>query len=368
MGMPSTKFSWGRVILLTLLGLCVSFIFGGIMKYYYSFHKLNEDTYGRFFYTWKSKHAKNSLLKTWDVLKKNSWDTQNTELNDFVEKAQGKEPKTVERQDTWLHDYFPEHFPRYPQLMYYTYNFDWNKNTFLPLRKHMIKVSLENDKKNKEKLEEFDRKEMSPPSLFWDLQNFKLKDDATIDADLKTRVNKTTKKLHALLSHIIKSGENDKILDDTKTSNRIIELTFELFQSMDYDHMELEKGKTKVSTLTKDNVLDFWKNLGRVSSTPYESFVYTRIFFLFYFHTTSMERNDTIEKQGKKEIKRKENPKETLVSRHKDFAKIMSKAFKAPSKKIGSFQSFFSPKLEKVEDMEIEDAKINEYLELIDVQ
>jgi len=366
MGMPGQKFSWSRFFLISFIGLIAAMGFSGVMKWYFSFHSLNEDTNKLFFYTWKANYAQKSLMEKWSLIEPNDWDNQDKDLNEFILKAQGEKNEKDAVDSSWLYDFYPEHFSRFPQYKYYTYNFDWNVETFIPLRKHMIAKSMELDG-TQDKVDKYfgDKKNESPPSLFWDLPEYDLKADSTLKANVKASVDATMTKLHGLLKHLSGITEDkDRILDNTDENNEIVNKTFELFQTMQVPHMFLKSGATERETMTKAHVLTFWRNLGAVRSTPYESFIYTRMFFLFYFHTTSMPRAQIEDPKTKQA--REENPKELIVHRHKDFAKIMAKGFKNPTK-FGTFQKLFLPKLVSEDEMKIEDQEVQQYLQMIQV-
>lgn len=364
------KFSWGRTILYALAIACVAMVVHFLLKYYYSFMKLGENTWGRFAFTWKAEHAYKSLVKPYKKLGKNSWNEKDAELSRFVEFAQGD--------DGMLDDFFPEHFPRHPQSSYYTVSYGWNDEVFLRLRKYVSKKTLEESKRMREKYEKYERgkaekKKVVAPKLFMDLPSFVLKDDDFGgDSALKESVGRVTARLGLLLNYLWSlSDEKDKILDDTDAeSNRIVELTYDVMKEMDYEHGYLKGGKTVRETLTRRHVLDWWRNLGNVKSTPYESFVYTRMFFLFYFHTSSVEPADVTEKKNKKIVTRKESAEEQLVSRHADFARLMVRAFKSPKAcgRYSALQKFYLPKLAEDEKMAIGEERVKKYLELVGVE
>ncbi|KRH92462.1 hypothetical protein M153_57350001210 [Pseudoloma neurophilia] len=380
---PASKVSTLRIILSLLTAFAVGVLAFGVFKLYFSFFSFDEDVYAMVAYHWKSKFAYESLKKPWPFMKKNTWDTKNKELDDFINKVQGpvKENNiiTTLNDKELLLDFFPEHLPRTPEYNLYTVSFDWNEKVFYPFRKMIVNLSLKNDKKNSETVEEFlntnksilakekNIKKKLPPQLYWDLPKFILKDYDYSKESFYLELKPTIKALYELLKYLDTAPKDQKILNNTKEdNNKIIDLTFDLFKTMDIKHREQDGDKVKISDLEKKHVLLFWKNLGSASSTPFESFIYSRLFFIFHFHTTSIERHE-VDDPKKKGEKKMASPAETQEKRHKDFTEMMVKAFKHPDdcKKPNFFKNFFLPTME--EKLKLEKEKTDKYLELLNV-
>lgn len=377
------KFSWVKFILYSLLFSVVVAIASLIIKGYVSFH-IGEDSMARAAYTWKSKAALTTFA-TWNFLKEHSWDTTDKDVDKCVKMAQGtgKNASSAPDKTALLYDYYPEHFPRYPQYMYYTYDFDWNQEVFLKLRKYMVEISNERDDYNRKKMDtyisakqEAIRKEtneiVTKPKLCWDLDKYILKDDVSIDPELKKEVNKVTAALHDLLTFLDTCNDEDKILDKTDEkeaeNNPIIQKTFKLFNLMNIKYRRQKLSKVISEDLQKKHVLEFWKNFGTVSSSPFESFIYTRLFLIFAFHTTSIEKVESVDTTTKK--KKIQNPQKTFEQRHKDFASMMVKAFKNPEKcaEINFFKKFFMPTLAKAEELKLDNDRKKRYFDLMNVE
>lgn len=378
-----TKVSWLKIILFTVLASFIGFIAYFIAKFYFSFYSLDENVYAQFAYNWKKNEAFSTLEKPWAPLKKHTWDEKNKKINDFVKDVQGGPQGIITKLDDkeLLLDFFPEHFPRYPQIMYYTVNFPWNKEVFLPFRKMMVKLSFEHDVKNKDAIWKFLDQNKSylnkekgatkstPPVLIWDLEKIRLRDYDYSSEPFQPKIDDTRRALYKLLTYInISCPKNEKILNNTDPeNNKIVDLTFDLFNTMDIEH-RVQKGDKQIGTpLEKRHCLEFWKNLGTACSTPFESFIYTRLFYIFYFHTTAIPRIEIEDKKNKGQ-KKKEEPKDVYRNRHTDFAALMVKAFKDPQdcEKPNFLKGFFRPHL-KEKTWSLDDKKVHEYLDALSV-
>lgn len=367
------KFSWSSFLFYSFIGLLFALLCTFILKYYYTFYKVDENIYARLFYTWMSKHAYKSFMKTWEFIPKNDWDDKNEELNNFVIKAQGDGDKMKEDiAGPLLCDFYPEHFSRYPQNQYYTVSYDWNERVFLPFRKYFVVKDQQENKENKKKvLDYFKEKKKDSLSLFWGVSKEKFKDvriNNQLQIDAVNEMAKICASLKELLHHIVNSKDDEKILNKTDPEkNEIVRLTYNLFNKMEYEHSVLKRGKKATSKLTRQNCLDFWKNLGSATSSPYETLVYSRLFYTFYFYNLHLQPENVTEKVKGKEVTKKQNPKQILEARQRDFARIMAQAFKKPEEVTG-FAAFFSPKYEPLKKMEIDHNTLDMINDLEDSQ
>lgn len=330
--MGSKKFSIGKLIGICALGLFISFIAHFVLKYLYSFKFLNEDTDAPVFYTWRTKHADKHMVGPYEKVADNAWDTSDKELAEFIDFAQGSK--------NMLNDKGPEHFPR-GSINYYTHSFKWNDDVFLPVRKYMVE---ETKRKNPSLYEKDDVR-------FLNLSDFQLsKIPSSSKFEELDQMHKVKDRLVELLNLLIKIKKEDKLTDDTDyEKNPIIGCTFDLLQEMNYEHTVWKGRKQINSTLTRKNVFDFYKNLAKASTSVFESFIYSRLFYIFYFYTTSL-------KLGGDDAK----PKERFFLTSTLFAKIFVRAYKDPEdvKKLnafaGFFKRFYSPKMSAPESVDID--------------
>jgi hypothetical protein len=193
--------------------------------------------------------------------------------------------------------------------------------------------------------------------------------DEKYPSEIKDGINKTLASLRSLLLYMDTATKDEKITDKTNPeTNKIIDLTFNLFKTMNLEHYTQSGDQKLTEPLKKEHVHQFWLNLGRASSTPFEVFVYTRLFQIFYYHVTVVEHGQVTDKKTKQ--KKTADAKEEFSFKHGDFARFMVKAFLNPAdcKEIGFVKKFFLPTLPKDSELEIDQTKKAQYFHLIDVQ
>lgn len=331
-GQNRNKFGTGKLILICLLIGLIAMIAHFVLKYLYSFKFLDEDTNATIFYSWRTSHADKHMAAAYEPAKKKSWDTKNQELANFINFAE---------EGKMLNDKGCEHFPR-ESINYYTHSFEWNDTVFLPVRKFLME---KNKKDNKDEL--FANEKV----VFLNLPNFSLSkhDDPSVVSLAELHAAKD--KLLALLTHLSKVDKAGKILNDTKAeNNETIKLTYALFKEMKYSHSIWKGGKKEMSPLTETHVLNFYKNLGRASTTVFESFMFSRMSYMFYFYTLSVVP-----------LKDGEKLKDRFMRVAKNFDQVFVKAYKDPNdaKKLSSWaatvKKFYSPKMIDVENISDED-------------
>lgn len=324
------KFSVGKLILSCLLVGLIAIIAHFILKYMYSFVWLNEDTDARILYSWRTKHADKHMIGPYEHVADKTWDTSNKELKDFLEFAQGSKKM--------LDDKGPEHFPR-GSMQYYTHTFEWNDSVFLPVRKHLMTMTTKDASENKD-----------VKVIYLDLPNFKLSGLGNDHLENVDNMHDAMSDLVSLLRCLIDIKKEDKLLDSTDPEkNIIIDHTFNLWNKMEYKYTVRNGDKKKTADLTKAHVLKFYKNLARASTTVFESFMYSRMFFMFYFYTTSAFSDE-------------DNTDKRFENATKMFTHIMSRAYKDPadakkeSKFAAGFRKFYSPKMLDLPDFDNDEA------------
>lgn len=324
------KFSVGKLILSCLLVGLIAIIAHFILKYLYSFVWLSEDTDAKIFYSWRTKYADKHMIGPYEHVADKTWDTSNKELKDFLEFAQGSEKM--------LDDKGPEHFPR-GSMQYYTHSFEWNDSVFLPVRKHLMTMTTKDASENKEM-----------KVIYLDLPNFKLSDLTNNDLENVDNMHSAMNDLVSLLECLINIKKEDKLLDNTDLEkNPIINHTFDLWNNMGYEYTVRSGDKKKTTDLAKSHVLKFYKHLARASTTVFESFMYSRMFFMFYFYTTAAFPDE-------------DNPEKRFEKATKMFTHIMSRAYKDPadakneSKFAAAFRKFYSPKMLDLPDFNSDEA------------
>lgn len=303
-----------------------------VVKYLYSFVFLNEDTDAKIFYSWRVKYADKHMIGPFEHVEDKTWDTKDKKLAKFLEFAQGSE--------NMLDDKGPEHFPR-GSVNYYTHTFDWNDTVFLPVRKYLVNTTTEAKEPGKE-----------TKVIFLDLPTLQLSTLKNDEVDGVENMHEAMKHLVDLLNCLINISKEDKLLDKTKAEdNPIIEHTFALWNAMGYKYTLRDGKDKKTYDLKRSHVLKFYKHLARASTTIFESFMYSRMFFMFYFYTTSapvfVNEND---------------PAKRFEKATKLFTQIMARAYKDPadakklSKVTAWFKKSYSPKMLNIPAFDTDEA------------
>lgn len=211
-------------------------------------------------------------------------------------------------------------------MNYYTHSFKCNDEVFLSVRKYLLNLNLKEHPGldiSKEK------------RIYFGLPKSRLSQINTYDLPQIIHFFEVKECLLSLLVCLQENKEENKILDSTKADkNKIVNLTKDVFDKMGYEHSVWKSGKKKTETLTHQHVFDFYKNLAKVRTTVFESFIFSRMFYVFYFCTTFVDMSE-----DGKEIKHDKRFKKTAEV----FTRHFTNAYKDPSnaKKLNKFKQWF---------------------------
>ncbi|KAM0673807.1 hypothetical protein GVAV_002645 [Gurleya vavrai] len=291
------KFPW-TYFLLSVVGIpLLAFCIG---KYYFSFRAISPFLFKDTFYAWRILHADRHMYsQTWKYIPENRY------------KKDGDYAKFVDLMQTkgLIFDGHPEHFPR--GFKHYDSHFtdhQFNKN-FLKLRKELSETfdeALNNDVKTG-KAEFSDKKIM-----FWNGKKVdKEKYQEILDRHEDIKYFMTALYSNFLVKLYEKDGYQEKVDKDTPT-----EMVDDIKLLCD-----LAKVETKKEFIGKMPVL-----LGKADTPLMVNFVYSRIFYLFYFYTLDCEVFEEGEKSKKGDARISE------VSRC--FATLIGEMFKYDYKEI----------------------------------
>ncbi|KAF7682549.1 hypothetical protein TCON_2231 [Astathelohania contejeani] len=245
----------------SMIVLIVALIVAGCTKYYFSFYAINKFLYADAFLAWRLLKSDDMMIQSYyRYIKDNTYDPDTDEgkkIKEFVDMAQGK--------DRMLLDGHPEHFPR-PAKYYYTLNFAANKN-FLDLRKKFVDedgVKLNKDHyKGEAQVREKD---------------LKYYDNVKSEAAVKILTDDDNfKKIFDSFKTLIINAIDGKYKIDDDVPNNLVEDSKKLCQDAGHDDIQ------------ETDIKNFYINCGRVESSAMELFVYSRLFYLFYFMTLPVE-------------------------------------------------------------------------------
>lgn len=277
----------------------------GATKYYFSFKAIEPWNYKIYFYSWRILHADLLMFnQTWKHIKSNRY-PEKGEMADAVEKYQTQ---------GLLFDLHPEHAPRSFKGYHTIANDNWFNDLYLKLRS---KFSQLRDEPMKDDLKDGKKEIKDSEILYWVGKEY----DTDLIFNIKTfePLNEFMSKFYDFLVNIYNKKYGDGIGEevDKNLVNDVIELC--------------EMAKIKVEAKDVEEAL---KSFGTASVSVTPNFMYSRMFYLFYFYTLHVEIDlENINEKDTPEIKKlKEKEAKKSMARIKRistaYTGLLSRVFK----------------------------------------
>ncbi|KAG0440527.1 hypothetical protein DMUE_1676 [Dictyocoela muelleri] len=228
-------------------------------------------TYATNFYGYMTTLAhKQMISNTYRFYKWNSYDPNEDgkKVDEWIKKAQSGNGNYTRI----VFDGFPEHYPRNTKY-YYTHNFDWNNDTFLKLRKYMIRNERKFRGFESTTLsdEEIDGKKVfePKPKFFWICNSKNVFENYMQDLNFRQLLTNVRLFLFNLNSN---RYDKDEKIDDNFKKSEIID-----------DISKIIGLASDDSNISEQEIYDALVGFGKVSSKPMARFIYSRLLYLTYF-------------------------------------------------------------------------------------
>lgn len=246
----------------------------------------NEKYYSNYFYYWRINYAdKNMMSETYKNIQSNTYSTNDIHMRTYVEMAQGGEvPKDIKDQDErkkkekelkregLLNMKFVEHFPR-GYMHYHTHTnkigFSFNEK-FLKFRKEIIEKAIKKDP----------YKDGGSKNNLFVMSDKDLKKTFRPSDVLKKHpeVRSFASALSELLNHL---NEGD-VYEDVGGKQRLTQRSNDLAKGV------VESIKDDIDPgfqLKDEDIYNFVKRNGTISPTIFDTFFYSRSFYVFLLCT-----------------------------------------------------------------------------------
>lgn len=261
-----------------LLALVSTVVYFGLL-YVFGVKYLKEDYYGSYFYAWRLRYADKIMTHgRYKYIKKNEHPEED-DRKDFYKIAQDEDGKAyLTRFDR------PEHYPREFDYQFTLLKLIPTYKDFLEIRQNYIveteglqdKLKLSGEDLKKEVK---DRKE-NEHRFFTDAPEKSVDDMVKIlfpsDNVDKNPWSGVCPILMSTISSIL-GNDKDYFFDGKEASPKLVDAINKGLKALD------------VKELSSDKIHKFFINNGRVSASPVETFIYSRLYYVFYFLTSGME-------------------------------------------------------------------------------
>lgn len=295
------KFPWFYFISSLAILIAVLLAYG---KYYYSFKIVKPWHYKANFYSWRILYAdKHMYSDMWKYIKDNKY-PEKGEMADAVKKYQTS---------FLLFDLHPEHLPRGAKY-YHTHHSDHKFNKlFLDLR-HEFSKKRDEPMKDEEKS---GKKEISAKNMkYWIGNDYEV--DKIFEMEEFKDMNNYMFDFYNILDNIKNKKYGDGVGDDVNEKLLV----------------DIEKFCQNIGvTADKDTIKKELIGLGRIDSDILIRFIYSRLFYLFYFYTIEAPikiceiKSDDSEDDKKLKEKEKKNPNARIIEVSRCFTSLLANMF-----------------------------------------